>query len=224
MKMLSKGMVILLIGLAKPGFAQDCQATYYANKGATSETTEYDANKSVKNKKVVTVSSVQKTKDGITTQFRSVKTEQNGTVSEDKLITYQCNQGDVTFKLGGDDAATKKEAILTYPAAMKTGMALKPDVTFEQSGKTPDGKNARVTIKISDRKVVGSESITVPAGSWNCTKITYSFLMKIKVGLISLPINAQVTEWYNPQVGLVRNETWIKQKMESYSELTALKQ
>lgn len=224
MKIVPKVMVILLVGLANPGFAQDCQATYYTTKGATIETTEYDANKTVKNKKVVTVSSVQKTNEGITAQYRSVKTEQNGTVSEDQVMTYRCNQGDVSVGLGVDDAKTKQEAIVTYPAIMKAGMALKPDVTFEQTGKTPDGKNARLTVKITDHKVVGSESITVPAGTWTCTKITYSLSMKIKVGIIGLPIDAQLTEWYHPQVGVVRNETWVKQKMEAYSELTALEQ
>lgn len=224
MKTVSYVTAFLVAGLVKPCLAQNCQSSYFATPNSMIETTEYAADKTLKSTKVYTVKSVvNKNSQGITSKYQSIKTEANGKVSEDKVMTYQCNQGDVTFELGAEDAKTKKEAIVTYPAAMKAGMALKPDVSFEQSGKTPDGKSARITIKISDRKVVGNESITVPAGTWNCTKITYSFLMKLKVGIISLPINAQVTEWYHPQVGVVRNETWIKQKLEAYSEITALK-
>ena len=93
---------------------------------------------------------------------------------------------------------------------------------YEVSQTGADGKKAKLTVKITDRKVGQKESISVKAGTWECTKLTYNFSMKIKVGLLSLPIDAKVTEWYSPEVGVVRSETWIKGKMESYSEITSI--
>lgn len=207
---------------AKPTKAQNCQASYLASKGATIEITEYDANKALKSKKTYSVTDVQLLGQDVASKIRSV-TEQGGAVTEDKVISFRCNQNGVEWGVGTEDPKTKKEIFLAYPTNMAPEMALKPDINYELSQTTPDGKQAKLIAKINKRKVIGSESVQVKAGTWECTKISYDFLLKIKVGLLTLPINAKVIEWYNPQVGVVRSETWVKDKKESYSEITMAK-
>jgi hypothetical protein len=54
--------------------------------------------------------------------------------------------------------------------------------------------------------VQGKESITTPAGTWDCFKITYHSKVVIKIG-IGIPANADVTEWYAPGFGVVKTES-----------------
>lgn len=222
MKYLSHIFLLIAFTVAyQPSKAQNCEESYFSKLGAKIETTEYDKNGTVKTITVNTVTDVQNNK-GFNASFRSVKTDVNGQVNEDKIWHYHCDEQGVLLGLGVDDTETQKEAALDYPASMSAGMALKNKATFMFS-KTENGKTGKVTFKIFDRKVVGRERITVKAGSWDCTKISYKMHFSIKVGLFNLPIDAQVTEWFNPEVGVVRNEVWIKGNKEGYSEITSVK-
>ncbi|MBE2206244.1 MAG: hypothetical protein IAE84_01600, partial [Saprospiraceae bacterium] len=72
---------------------------------------------------------------------------------------------------------------------------------------------------ITDRKVVAKETITVPAGTFDCYKITYTFTTKT---ILSKAFS--VTSWHNEKAGVVRSETYDKKGvLESRSELSKLK-
>lgn len=217
-----KKSILLLFALAlfKVAVAQNCESSYFANIGAKIETTEYEKNGQIKSITVNTVTDVQKSK-GINASFRSVKTDPNGTITDDRIWHYSCNGQGVLLGFGLEDSETKKESTLDYPANMSAGMGLKNKITYVVS-KTENGKTGKMTLKIFDRKVVGSERIKVKAGSWDCTKISYKMHFSIKVGLFNLPFDAQVTEWFHPEVGVVRSEVWMKGNKESYSEITSL--
>jgi hypothetical protein len=202
--------------------AQDCSTSLMTNKGASIEVTEFDAARAEKSKKLITVTEVQTTDKTVTSKAKSVKTEKNGTISENKVFTYRCTDQGVEWGIGADNPKTNKELFLKYPVNMSPGMTITPDVVYEISQKDQDGNEGKVTVKITNRKVAETADITVKAGSWKCTKLTYDFSLKIKIGLLSIPVNAKMSEWYNPEVGIVRSETWIKGKMESYSEITSL--
>jgi hypothetical protein len=207
--------------------SQNCEASFFASKGARIETTEYDAkSKSKKSKKVYYITDVQSDNQGMATKIHSVKTEKDGKVSEDKEFSYLCTADGIEMGLGLQDPKKIKQDIsLKYPSNMSAGMDLKPDLTYDvfenKGGKTAEG-DGQVSITIKNRKVVGAETIQVKAGSWKCTKIIYDFTVRFAVGAMGFPINLKVTEWFNPEVGVVKSETWTKKKMESFSEITAI--
>jgi hypothetical protein len=203
--------------------AQDCTSSYLASKGAVVELTEYEANNQLKGKQVYTVSSTGKTATGVQSVLALVKTDNTGTVTEQKTMHYTCDQQGVQWGQGANDAKTKTEAVLNYPANMTSGQELKTQLEINMSGKTPEGKNAQVNIKVKNRKVVGTDKVTLKAGSWTCTKITYDFIFRLKLGPIGLPLECTVTEWYAPEVGVVRSQTFMKGKLASYTEITALR-
>lgn len=60
---------------------------------------------------------------------------------------------------------------------------------------------------INDRKVEGQESVTTPAGTWDCFKISYKCKMGVKTGPINIPINFEGTEWYAPGFGIVKTQS-----------------
>lgn len=202
--------------------AQDCGNSYFAKKGSSIQTTEYGAANEVKGITVLTVEAV-KNKDGeIYSDLHSVKT-QDGKVAEDKIQHYRCGAEQVVWGLGADDSKTKKEASVNYPKNMSPGQDLKTNTQFEFKQTTLEGETVKLSIKINNRKAAGTENVTVKAGTWKCTKITYDFELKLKIGFIGIPVKAKVTEWYNPEVGVVRTETRTKEKLEGYTEITAVK-
>lgn len=215
-------LVLLLAALCRMGYAQDCSSSYFATKGTVVEFTEYDANNQFNSKQVYTVASVNKAAT-VQSVLAAVKTDKSGTVTEQKTMHYTCNAQGVKWGLGANDTKTKSEATLLYPADMTAGQDLKTQLEFDYSGKTPEGQSARVTVKIKNRKVVGTDKVALKVGSWTCTKITYDVTIRLKIGLFGLPLDFTVTEWFSPDVGVVRSQTYAKGKLTTHAEITAIR-
>ena len=68
-----------------------------------------------------------------------------------------------------------------------------------------------VNMEITNRKVEQQETLSLPAGSFDCYKITYATTIKVKMMGIGFPIHMQVTEWFAPKLGrMVKSETYTK--------------
>ena len=80
--------------------------------------------------------------------------------------------------------------------------------------------NMKLTVRIFDRKVEGEETVTTPAGTFDCIVISQSSETKMGV-----KVSASSREWYAPEVGLVKQESYNKKgKLMGRSELTAFSQ
>jgi hypothetical protein len=80
-------------------------------------------------------------------------------------------------------------------------------------------KIATITIDISDRKIAARERLETPAGAFDCLKITYNILSQI--GFVK--VNSSATEWYSPEYGTIRSETYNKKgKLVSYMVLKSV--
>jgi len=113
-------------------------------------------------------------------------------------------------------ANASSQAYLGYPPNMKVGDALE-DGEFDSDIKTQSGLGAHLEVNIKNRKVEGKESVTTPAGTWDCFKISYHSKIVVKIG-IGIPVNSDVTEWYAPGFGIVKSESGG-----GGTEITALK-
>lgn len=103
---------------------------------------------------------------------------------------------------------------LILPEELEVGQKL-DDGQLKISGDLPFD----ITISINDRKVEGRETITVPAGTFEVYKISYTTNIK------SL-MNAEMKgiEYVARDIGVVKTETFNKKgKLQSYSELTNYK-
>jgi hypothetical protein len=87
-----------------------------------------------------------------------------------------------------------------YPPGMKVGDHF-DNVTMTMQ-MTIGGKAMKSSTLISDRKVVDQESITTPAGTWTCFKMTYNLTTTME-GL-STPSTMMATEWFVPNFGIVQ--------------------
>jgi hypothetical protein len=107
---------------------------------------------------------------------------------------------------------------MVYPAGLSAGQTL-PDANITVSASTGGVSILNLTVIITNRKVVGTESVTVPAGTFECFKITYDVETKMM-----FKVNATVTEYVNMGVGNVKTETFDKKgKPAGTTQLVELK-
>jgi hypothetical protein len=93
---------------------------------------------------------------------------------------------------------------MMYPSVLTAGQVL-PDANITISAATSGVNLMNMVISISNRKVVGTESVTVPAGTFECYKITYDLETKLMFKIAST-----VTEYINMGVGNVKTDTFDK--------------
>lgn len=105
-----------------------------------------------------------------------------------------------------------------FPIDMKPGDKL-DDATITMSASMMGLAMINTKVTQTNRKVVGKETITVPAGTFDCLKITYTLTSSYGMG----ERTEESTIWLAKNVGLVKEETYNKGKLDSYTELTLLK-
>ena len=146
--------------------------------------------------------------------YRSVVTE---TAIVDKL------SGDVSLDVGGvmasyikartglNASSTGKHSIL--PAAMEPGDTLAPVVAHAKVGPLT------YKLVVSERKVLRRETITVPAGTFDCIVVSEN---KLETGPGHNRYVTNVT-WYSKGVGYVRHDTYIKGKLDTSEILNSIR-
>jgi len=76
-----------------------------------------------------------------------------------------------------------------------------------------------MTINISNRKVEAVESLTTPAGTFECYKISYDVATKMMVN-----VKSKGVEWYTAGIGMIKSETYSSDgKLLGSNILTSLK-
>ena len=99
---------------------------------------------------------------------------------------------------------------LVYPLNLKAGQAL-PDGTADIIINNNGSHMGDINMEITNRKVEQQETLSLPAGSFDCYKITYATTIKVKMMGIGFPVHMQVTEWFSPKLGrMVKSETYTK--------------
>ncbi len=104
--------------------------------------------------------------------------------------------------------------VFTLPSDAKAGDEL-PDINLTiKAGMS--GISMTTKVDHTDRKIIGRESISTEAGTFDCLKISYTQSAKVVVAKVV----QQVTEWHAIGVGLVRSETYKKGKLTGTTVLT----
>ncbi|MBS1528934.1 MAG: hypothetical protein JSU01_01395 [Bacteroidetes bacterium] len=180
------------------------------------------------------VSYAAKKKDGSTLIVHSEITDKRGQPggSGDSEITCSGNAINVDMKSFIPPASARQFAkmdvqadgkYLMYPLDLKAGQALN-DGSATIAVNNGGIHFADVNIDITNRKVEGQESVNLSCGNFDCYKITYDIAVKVKIGIIGIPANMHVTEWFSPQIGrAVKTETYDKRnKLAGTMELASI--
>jgi len=210
--------ILLLLLLTLGGnlvFSQNCNY-YYLQNGKTAEITFYSKKGDESGKGVYNVTSATMAGNGGSSTVRSEIFNKKGKSIAKGTNNIKCDNGVFMVDLKAFISPEQQEQIkadakaadvyLSYPANMKTGDAL-PDGNMDLDIQQDNGMKTHVDVKITDRKVEGQESITTPAGAWNCFKITYHSAIKVAIMGIGIPLKADITEWFAPNFGVVKTES-----------------
>ncbi len=217
---------IAFLGVMATTTAQTGCSKYYPFKeGTTAEITAYD--KKGEKSAVIdyTILKTTKTSEGeVATMKSSVKddkgkliaeTEYNATCDGNKIsIDYKSMVSplmmdqfkDMEYDISGTD--------LEIPNNLSVGQTL-PDAQMIMNI-SMGGIKMNMELHITNRKVIGKENITTPAGTFDCFIITSEMTTKMGVSQTS---NSK--QWIAEGVGMVKQEEYQKGKVTSSSLLTA---
>ncbi|MFW6248819.1 MAG: hypothetical protein ACOC4J_03515 [Bacteroidota bacterium] len=111
---------------------------------------------------------------------------------------------------------------IVIPENPKIGDKL-PDAEMEIKVNTGDMTISEMVISMKNRVVEARETITTPAGTFDCIKLTYENHMDTKAMGISRNVVTKVSEYYAPEVGNVKSEFFDqKGNLDSYNLLVEI--
>ena len=209
---------------------QDCNMYFISEEGAEMELTHYNP----KDKVESVTRHVIKEKNHINGAV--VYTVQHTTYDgKDKEIgsgefEIKCKDGvfymdmknflDESMMQGNEDMEFEmKSEDLEFPSDLSVGQSLSDGsitATMEGGGMM----SFEMKVKITDRKVETKETVTTPAGTFDCYRISYN----TQTDMMMMNVNTRSVDWVAEDVGMVKSETYNKKdKLQSYTLLTDLK-
>lgn len=198
-------------------FSQDCANYYYLQNDKTIEMTISNKNGKESGKMTYVVSDSKKSGSSVTATINSEFVDAKGKTISKATNNVKCENGVMQMNMKTfipaaqmeqmkSGTATASDVYLEYPANMNVGDQLK-DGQFNMDYESTSGLKSSIEISITERKVEGKESVTTPAGTWECYKITSENKIVSKIAGIGIPIRMSVTEWYAPGFGVVKTES-----------------
>jgi hypothetical protein len=196
--------------------AQSCSSYYFFKEGQVIEMTSLNKRGKTEGISTYTVKDLKKGGDGAMTA--TIAMQMNNEKGKE-LVTAQtvirCLDGNYQMDMSQfipsaqmeqfKDVDASGSFFLEYPSNMKTGDVLKDGKMEIQS--STNGMKMDLEMDITDRKVEAKESVTTPAGTWECFKITNQQKMRMKMAGIGIPVKTETTEWYAPGFGMVKTQS-----------------
>lgn len=194
--------------------AQDC-GFYQLSSGMVTSYQNLDAKGKVASTVRSTCLDVNKLGDAVIYKIKSEYADEKNKNQSSREYTMRCEDGKFYVDMQSMVDPKSMEAFkdmeisvnsndLIYPSGMTTGEVL-PDANITITAASGGVKLMNLVITVTNRKVAGNETVTVPAGTFECFKVTYDVETKMM-----FKINATVTEYFNMGVGNVKTETFDK--------------
>lgn len=224
-------MIVCLL-VAGLGFgtakAQECDAYFPVQNGASFEITHYDAKDKVSS--VVATQIVEKSRDGGVLVVTATATSTDAKGKNANTFSYDVTCGGGDFKLdmrsmgmsnqmqGVEGIEMKMESEdMVFPRNMSVGTSL-PDAHLHMTGSMNGMTIMNTSIAITNRKVTAKENMTTPAGTFSCVVVEEDSETK----MMGMTIAGHSKSWYALGVGMVRTESSSKGKPSGYSVLTKI--
>jgi len=111
---------------------------------------------------------------------------------------------------------------LAFPSTFTAGSSL-PDGTITMNVSNNSMEMATIVVNVKDRKVEGEETITTPAGTFKCFKISSTTESVTTTFGIKIPFTMKSNEYYSIGNGLIKSESFSKDsKPMGYMELASV--
>ncbi len=232
---MKKILFILIVQISAIGYAfAQCNEFYQLNAGSEWETQTYSDKDKPTGKVRQKITDYKEEGAGFKATIHSITYNEKGKEMTQGDLNLSCDKGTVLIDMRGlvnddylkafKDVQMKVETEnLEIPSKLTAGQTLK-------NGKatiTTVGDSAlpmELQVDITERKVEGKESITTPAGTFECYKITGKSTTHLKM-VVNTTFQFNTVEWLAPKVGVVKTESYNAKngKRVGYSLLTYFK-
>jgi len=216
---------LLLVTMAYYAQSQ-CNPYYTIESGDSWEITSYNHKDKVEGRQTTEVVSFEENGNGwdAVMHFKTYD-KKDELVMENDDVAISCDDGIITLDMERFLPQEMMESFrdmnmkidvdnIELPSELEVGQRL-DEGSITVSGDIP----MTVRVDITNRKVEGKETVTTPAGTFDCYKISYDMKTKMMMGMESSGI-----DWIAKDVGVVKSEVYKKNgKLLSYSLLTKVK-
>jgi hypothetical protein len=232
MKKLMIGAISLLLFGAFTFPSADCSSLLFFKEGTSTTMTSYNDDGKVTASTKTLYSKVTKSGAAVSVTANQENFDKKGKLSTKSEFTIACSAGvlnfDMKMMMPQQQADSYKDFDLTmegnnleYPAELVIGSMMKDaDVKFKC--KTKEGNEMPLmnfSVKVTNRKIEAKESVTTPAGTFECYKITENGEVKTL-----FTIKTKSTTWFSPEAGVVKTESYKENgKFVGKTEMTELK-
>lgn len=208
----------------------ECSSWYTIEEGRKWEIHEHDAKGNLTSKVQSEVMNVTNISNGIEAQVHARVLDDKNKELSNTTYGISCIDGSLRFDMKRFLPEEQMEAFkdmevtiatdyLEFPSVIATGQTLRDGVmvlTIKNAGM----EYGTVTVRIYNRKVEKQENISVPAGTYDCFKITEDYEIILNMMGMSVPTHTKSAQWISRRVGIVRTESYNRQgKIENYSVL-----
>lgn len=207
----------------------DCNPYMPAEEGNTWEITNYTPKGKVSG--IVRYELLQKEQSGddLTFTVRTTSFDKNDEEIYVSEFEAYCKDGEFSFDMAFMMDGAAMSGYQNMDVSVDADDYTLPNLDAPAGTTMPDGSlkiniatggpiNMTTTVNVTDRKIEGRETITTPAGTFDCVILSQSVNTKMV-----MKVEASAKDWYAPGVGLVRSESYNRKgKLTGYSELTAL--
>lgn len=230
MKALMKELILILFSIfSLYTLAQDCEMYFPVNEGNEVEIKNYNPKDKLTGSTIQKVLKKESDGEGLTVTISTKSFDEKGKELGNGQLEVRCvgntfymdmsNYLDEQALSAYQDMELVIEANdMEFPNDMDIGRSL-PDASITAKVNSAGMTMFNITVNITNRKIEGKESITTPAGTFECYKMSYDIDTKM-----IMRIQAHSIEWLAMDVGMVRTESYNKKgKLQGYSVLTSLK-
>ena len=225
-----KRLTLILLSLTLPVLAQAvaCNAYMPSETGTVMEQTMYNKKGKVIGTNVMELVLVEQKDEETHFKVHQQSLDKKGNVTYETDLGYKCVDDtfyiDMSSFMNGEAMGAYSEMDLSVtmeeidiPVNAQPGQKLKDgNLQMKMSGGMPF--NMTIKVDVLNRKVEAVESITTPAGTFDCVKISQDIVTKMM-----MTVKAHSVDWYARGVGVVRTESYNKKgKLTGYTELTRL--
>jgi len=195
-----------------------CNDYYVLEQGTEWTYENFNKNGKTAGKNQQKVTAYEKTGNGFKATINSVIFSDKGKKVMEGDLEMTCENGVMIMDMRKFIPEEQQKAFSSYemkmesenlelPSKLSVGQTLKNgSITMTTVG-SPIPMN--MSVQITDRKVVGKETITTPAGTYECYKITSKSNTQTKMG-INMSFEFSSTEWIAEKVGMVKSESFDK--------------
>jgi hypothetical protein len=195
-------------------FAQEC-GYYPVRKGAVMSYQSLDEKGKIVNTSKMTILDVEGSATATQYKVKSESWDEKNKPQAEREYMMKCTNGEFSIDMKSmidpksfegfkDMEVTFTGSDMSFPSSLTEGQSL-PDANITMAASSGGMTLMRMTINITNRKVVGMESVTVPAGTYNCYKITYDIETKL-----GIKVSSSAIQWMNKGAGSVKTETYDK--------------